>query len=75
MYPPSANTNANTVTFQYLIHPPCSAKARALMLQCHQLAGRGAVYSANDTVAAVNLKQVKRSTGEALDQLRTSCSG
>ena len=44
MYPPSANTNANTVAFQYL-NSPAHVLVRPRHepdVQCHQLAGRGA---------------------------------
>lgn len=69
MYPPADNTNANTVTFQYLIHPPMYFfvnGANPTFNESLSLA-KAPVYSANDTSVTVNLKHWKWSNGEALD--------
>jgi peptide/nickel transport system substrate-binding protein len=69
MYPPAANTNANTVTFQYLIHPPMYwfGQGTSPTFNATYSLANAPVYSNNDTVVTVNLKHWKWSNGEALD--------
>src|SRR5580704_7630216 len=69
MYPPADNTNANTVTFQYLIHPPMYwfGQGTSPTFNATNSLAEAPAYSANDTVVTVNLKHWSWSNGEALD--------
>ncbi len=69
MYPPADNTNANTVTFQYFLHPPMYwfGVGSSPTFNATLSLAASPVYSKNNTVVTVNLKHWKWSNGEALD--------
>ncbi len=69
MYPPADNTNANTVWFQYFLHPPMywfGVGSSPTFNSTLSLANEP-TYSNNDAVVTVNLKHWNWSNGEALD--------